>query len=116
MSQDFVSAANVKDFNDSPMKVVEVNGKEVLIAKIGEEYLATSNRCPHMGGNLSYGTLEGSVIKCYAHGRRFDLRDGSPQTSGLSKLLGGSHLPAYEVKIEGDEIMVATAPRPGQDS
>ena len=111
MNQEFIAVAVTQDFEDSPLKVVEANGREILIAKVGDEYLATGNRCPHMGSNLSYGTREGSVIKCYAHGRRFDLRDGSPQGHGLSKLLGGRGLTTYEVKIEGDKIMLSTTPR-----
>ena len=39
MSQDFVSVASAKDFNETPMKVVEVNGKEVLIATLVNEHV-----------------------------------------------------------------------------
>jgi 3-phenylpropionate/trans-cinnamate dioxygenase ferredoxin component len=112
MTGEFSAVANIRDFADSPLKVVEVEGREILIAKAGDEYLAAGNRCPHMSGHLSYGTLEGSVIKCYAHGRRFDLRNGNPQTSGLGKLLGGHGLTTYEVKLQGEEILVSTTPRP----
>jgi nitrite reductase/ring-hydroxylating ferredoxin subunit len=115
MSQDFSAVAHVDDFKDAPLQVVESGGKEILIAKIGDEYLAVGNRCPHMGAKLSNGSLEGRIIKCYAHGRRFDLRDGSPQGHGLGKLLGGHGLRTYEVKLDGDRIMLSTTPRqPGE--
>jgi 3-phenylpropionate/trans-cinnamate dioxygenase ferredoxin subunit len=58
------------------MKAVTVEERELLLARAGDEYYATDERCPHMGGRLSQGKLEGTVVVCPRHGSRFDLTDG----------------------------------------
>ncbi len=44
-----------------------------LLARVGDKYYAADNRCPHMGGKLSPGKLEGTVVTCPRHGSQFDL-------------------------------------------
>ncbi len=55
----FVPAGKTVEFADGTMKRVPVSGREVLIARAGNKYYAADNRCPHMGGDLSQGKLEG---------------------------------------------------------
>ncbi len=64
------------DLTDGTMKAVTVEGKELLLAQIGEDFYAAEERCPHMGARLSEGKLEGTIVVCPRHGSRFDLRDG----------------------------------------
>ena len=68
-----------------------------------------------MGGNLSQGTLEGTVVTCPRHHSQFDITDGhvirwtdwSGIKLGVGKLLRSPRpLKTYEVKIEEDKIMV----------
>jgi 3-phenylpropionate/trans-cinnamate dioxygenase ferredoxin subunit len=87
MSPKYIKVARTVDLKDNPMKVVEVPGKEILITLVDANYYTTLNRCPHMVGNLSHGKLEGTTIKCSAHGRRFDIRDGRVQGHSIGKLL-----------------------------
>ena len=37
---------------------------------------AIDDACPHGGGSLVMGTLEGMQVRCTAHGLKFDIRDG----------------------------------------
>ena len=30
----------------------EINGHEYMIARVGDNYYSSDNRCPHMGGKL----------------------------------------------------------------
>lgn len=103
------------EFTDGAMKEVKVQGREILLARVGGNYYVANNRCPHMGGNLSQGKLEGTVVTCPRHGSQFDLRDGHVvrwlNTSGLvltvSKLLKPPRpLQVYSVKVEGDTILI----------
>lgn len=41
-----------------------VKGQEILVARVGDNYYSVDNRCPHMGGNLSKGNLEGTIVTC----------------------------------------------------
>ena len=97
------------------MKEVLVNGHEILLAKVGDKYYAADNRCPHMGGKLSLGKLEGTVVTCPLHGSQFDLSDGKVvrwlKGSGIISAIGmvlksPRQLTTYQVNVEGDRILV----------
>lgn len=57
--------------------------------------------CPHQGGPLGKGNLQGCIITCPWHGWQFDVSTGQHQTS---KSLVHDKFP---VKVEGDQILVA---------
>lgn len=96
------------------MKVVNLAGNEVLLARVGDNYYAVRNRCPHMGGKLAEGKLEGSIVTCPLHGSQFDITNGQVVrwtkftgfTSRLAKLFKPPKpLITYKVKIEGDNVL-----------
>ena len=110
-----VQADRMTELEDGAMKEVLVQGRAVLLARIGDRYYAADNRCPHMGGKLSRGKLEGTVVTCPLHGSQFDLRNGEVvrwlKGSGLLSKIGKAlkspkSLTTYSVKIEDDAIVV----------
>jgi 3-phenylpropionate/trans-cinnamate dioxygenase ferredoxin subunit len=111
----FVEIATTDELEDGSMKMFAASGREILLARIGDNYYGADNRCPHMGGNLSMGKLEGTVVTCPRHHSQFDLTDGhvirwtdwSGFKLSLGKLLKSPRpLKTYEVKIEEDKILV----------
>jgi len=58
------------------MKKINVKGKDILLANVEGKYYAVDNRCPHLGGDLSKGKLDGTTIICPKHRSEFDLKDG----------------------------------------
>jgi 3-phenylpropionate/trans-cinnamate dioxygenase ferredoxin subunit len=111
----FVPVAKTGELKNGAMKQVNVSGHDILIAQVGGKYYAADNRCLHMGGNLSQGKLEGTVVTCPLHGSQFDLQDGhvvrwlkgSGVLSSLTKAVkGDKQLATYKLKTEGDSIMV----------
>ena len=111
----FVEAGKAGEFNDGMMKEVEIQDKKILLAKIKDKYYATTGRCPHFGGNLSRGILEGTVVTCPLHGSRFDLTDGhvvrwlkdSGVLSAVGKAFKGPRpLDTYKVKVEDNKILI----------
>lgn len=44
---------------------------------------AIDDSCPHGGGSLVVGTLEGMKVRCPAHGLKFDIRNGCMPHGGL---------------------------------
>jgi len=110
----FVEIGVKNEFIDGHMKMASVSGREILIARVGDNYYAADNRCPHMGGNLSQGKLKGTVVTCPRHHSQFDLTDGhvirwtdwSGLKLSLSKLLKSPRpLKVYEVKVDGEKIL-----------
>jgi glycine betaine catabolism B len=101
LSEDFVKAAESKDIAPSSMKAVDVAGEKVCIINIEGNYYAIGNVCTHVGGPLDEGTLEGYEVECPWHGSKFDIRTGEP-----TKPPARQSVPTYEVKLEGNNILV----------
>ena len=59
--------ANSNDLTEGTMKKYQVQDKEILIARIEGIYYAAQNKCPHFGGDLSKGKLEGTIAVSYTH-------------------------------------------------
>lgn len=57
--------------------------------------------CPHQGGPLGKGKLQGCILTCPWHGWQFDVSTGQHQTS--KSLVHGK----FRVKIEAGQILVA---------
>lgn len=107
--------ANIKDLNEGTMKKYQVQGKEILIARVEGEYYAVQNKCPHFGGDLSNGKLEGTIVTCPRHGSQFKMTDGTVvrwlKRAGFISTIGKALKPpkkllTYNIKIEGQDIMV----------
>ena len=84
--------AAVADIPPGGRKLVEVDGRAVVVFNLGGEFFALNNRCPHRGGSLCQGRLtglvqseepghyrysrRGEIIRCPWHGWEFDIRTG----------------------------------------
>jgi len=98
---EFVNVATKLDVPTDKMKSVEVNGKSILLANVGDEYYAIGDKCTHRSCKLSKGKLIGEIVKCPCHGSRFNVKTG--------EVIGGPATkpePRYEVKIEEDQIKI----------
>ncbi len=90
------------------MQEFEIDGQTVLVANIDGQFYATKGKCPHMGGALAKGKLEGRIVTCPRHGARFDVTTGKTLSGpkiGFLKL-STRDLPAYPVKVEGTGIQI----------
>ena len=110
----FTEVAKIDELQSGTMKIVSAEGREILLARVGDKYYATDNRCPHMKGDLSQGKLEGTVITCPVHSSKFDIGNGQVVrwlkgglTSRLGKALKLSrNLTVYSVKVEDGKVLV----------
>ncbi|HZD65836.1 MAG TPA: Rieske 2Fe-2S domain-containing protein [Acidimicrobiales bacterium] len=55
---------------------VVVEGRQVLLCRLGEQVLALDDVCSHAGGLLSRGRVAGASVTCPLHGSVFDLGNG----------------------------------------
>jgi 3-phenylpropionate/trans-cinnamate dioxygenase ferredoxin subunit len=90
------------------MKKVTVAGRELLIAHVSGVYYALNNKCPHMGGSLADGTLQGEIVTCPRHGSQFNVRTG--EAVGKAKVAFIRIMPhnaeRYETRVEGTNVIV----------
>ncbi len=112
---EFIDVCSTLDVPDGSLRKHEIGGREILLAKAGDRYYAADNRCPHMGGDLSQGTLEGTVVTCPRHHSQFDLNDGHvlrwTDWSGIKLSVAKLFRPpgplkTHEVKTEAERILV----------
>jgi len=96
----FVKAANASDLKAGENKVVNVNGTEIALFNVEGQFYAITNTCPHRGGPLGEGSLEGDVVTCPWHGWRFNVK------TGISPVMPAMKVEQYEVKVEGNEVFV----------
>jgi 3-phenylpropionate/trans-cinnamate dioxygenase ferredoxin subunit len=109
-----IEVAKIEELKSGTMKMVMAEGREILLARVGDKYFATDNRCSHMNGDLSQGKLEGTIVTCPRHGSQFDITNGQTVrwlTGGLLSKLGGALKPpkalrVYNVKVEGGKVLV----------
>ncbi|MGA7815855.1 Rieske (2Fe-2S) protein [Caballeronia sp.] len=65
-------------------KLVFVDCRSVVLFNIDGEFHAVENSCPHNGASLAGGQIEGRLLRCPAHGLRFDVATGCmPGKGGL---------------------------------
>jgi nitrite reductase/ring-hydroxylating ferredoxin subunit len=94
----FVEVAKKDELGPGAMKKVSVAGHELLVARACESYYCADNRCPHLGGDLSHGTLEGTVVTCPDHYSRFDIASGSViQWTNLAGVVARTARKVYDV-------------------
>lgn len=101
LSTNFVKVAETKDIQSSNMRPIDLDGERVGSVNVDRSYYAIGNICTHLGGPLNEGKLEGYDVECPWHGSKFDVRTGEP-TRPLAQQL----VPAYEVKVEENSILV----------
>jgi nitrite reductase/ring-hydroxylating ferredoxin subunit len=76
----------------------ECGGHTICVANMNGTLAAVDNICPHRGGPLGQGIVEGAKIVCPWHGWEFDLATGNNEfTPNLSVL-------SYELKVEGEAV------------
>jgi 3-phenylpropionate/trans-cinnamate dioxygenase ferredoxin subunit len=83
------------------MKAVEVNQEQVLLVNVDGKLFACDNLCPHAGGLLSEGELNGSEVECRRHGSVFNVTSGQ-----AVKPPAIENLRTFDVRVEGLSVLV----------
>ncbi|MBI2181866.1 MAG: Rieske 2Fe-2S domain-containing protein [Deltaproteobacteria bacterium] len=69
-----------QEIQEGSAKLVRVRNEEVAVFKHQGRLCALQNNCPHEGGQLAMGWLEGGEVVCPLHGYKFDLKTGACST------------------------------------
>ncbi|HRN57398.1 MAG TPA: Rieske 2Fe-2S domain-containing protein [Agriterribacter sp.] len=88
-------------FGANDIAVIEVGDKAVCIGRFKDALYAFASRCPHAGGPLSDGCINGAGhIVCPVHGYKFNMRTGY-NISGE-----GYYLKHWPVAVRADGVFV----------
>jgi len=98
---EFLKVAQISDLAPGEKILVEYDEEDVGLFNIDGEIFAISDVCTHDNGPLVEGELDGDCIICPRHGARFNVKTGQQTMPAISPV------PLYEVKVEGDDILIA---------
>jgi len=100
VAEEWITVAKAKDVADGAMVEVDLDGKAIAIANVGGSFYAVAGECPHQGGPIAEGELEGSIVTCPWHNFRFDITNGrtlDPPIGNCAK---------YQVRVEGADLQL----------
>lgn len=95
----FVKACAATDIAPGTGKMVTLEGKEIAIFNCDGTFRAIDNECPHRGGPLAEGDLEGCLVTCPWHAWQFDITTGESITDDTK-------VDCYPCRLEGGDVLV----------
>ena len=99
----------VPDVAEGELSGARVAGLKLCIGRSDGELFAVDDECPHAGGSLSEGLLDGDQVVCPLHAYGFEVRSGHcPDDPSCS-------IRAYAIRLEDGQIQVRL-PEPQTDS
>jgi nitrite reductase (NADH) small subunit len=102
-------------------RAVSLGGREIAIFNLGastglgagDRFLAVENRCPHLGGPLADGIVNGCQVVCPLHAWKVRLDTGAVDRPGTAACVR-----TFPTRVEGDTVLVqlpAAALTPGDN-
>ena len=96
-----VKVAHTKDLTPGKAAAVELEGNRIAVFNVDGAFYAIEDTCPHAGGPLSEGKVDGGKVICPWHDAAFDLKTGDvlspPAFDGVK---------SYKVVVEGNDVKV----------
>jgi nitrite reductase/ring-hydroxylating ferredoxin subunit len=95
------NSINEINFSSNDLAEVEAGGKTICVALYNDNLLACTKKCPHAGGILANGFVDGmGNIICPLHRYKFSLHNGR-NVSGE-----GYFLKTFQVEIRNEGIFI----------
>ncbi len=98
----FEKVCPIDAIEENSNKAFEVNGKNILLIRRGDDVFAMDNVCTHDRAPLEGGMVYDDVIMCPRHGGKFEINTG--KAAGLPVIMDNN---TYDVKIEDGVVFVA---------
>ena len=98
---EFQKVAKTSEILDGEVMPFYVDGIAIAVCNINNNFYAFRDECSHETFPLSDGDIEGDNIVCIYHGAEFDVKTGEAVC-----LPAIEPVEAYELKVEGDDILV----------
>ena len=104
MEAQYIKVAELDQIPEGSSIGIELeDGPKICIANSDGEIYAIADRCTHADFPMHNGTVHGgATIECAWHGARYDMATGRP-----IRLPAMKPIKTYEVKIDGNDILIA---------
>ena len=109
MPSNFIPIAKIEDLPPGTCKTIETKDWGIALFNLDGRIFALDNNCPHAGGPLGEGTIEGEHIACPWHGWKFHIPTGVCQKNPTPSW----NVVCYDVREVDGTIQIAL---PSQDS
>ena len=96
-----VRVAACSEIPSGSAKVVVACGRVVALFHLDGAFFAVDNTCPHRGGPLAEGVLEGRVVTCPWHGWKYDVRTGEMTMNPAARVN------CYQARVESGDVQVS---------
>lgn len=110
---------NTTDLDEGDRVIREIEGSEIAVFHVNDEYVAVANYCVHAGGPVCEGKIsgmithkagewdwewdrDGEILACPWHGWEFDLLSGEFLSDPRYNLI------TYDTHVEDGTVYVAT--------
>ena len=98
-----VKVAETRDLTPGQGKLVEVDGQPIALFNVSGTFYALGAVCPHEGGPLQDGELDGDTVICPWHGFDYNLKTGE------CLMDPGLRVATFVVKTKGDDVFIEVA-------
>ena len=106
MNKQYVTVAKLSELEPGTCRSIELRQIGLALFNVNGEIFALDNTCPHAGGPLGEGDLEGDIVKCPWHGWKFNVRTGQRIRNPGQEWT----VQSYEVRIIDGAIQVLVPP------
>jgi len=90
----------LENIPEGEVRAVRTDGAVLCIGVADGELFAVDDECPHAGGSLSEGMLDGDQVICPLHAYGFEIRTGHcPDDPSCS-------IRSYAIRRQGNKIQV----------
>ena len=96
----FVRVASLGELAPGTVMEAQFNGEPYAICNLAGEVRAFAGTCPHAGGPLGEGIIDGENLVCPWHAWEYNCR------TGVNTYDDSVRLASFAVKVEGDDILV----------
>jgi nitrite reductase (NADH) small subunit len=93
--------AAVGELGEGQARTVDVDGRSIAVFNVAGSFYAIDNLCPHRGGPLAEGDVDGKLVVCPWHGWRWDVTTGSNANNPAVRVS------CYPVTVEQGTIFVS---------
>ncbi len=97
----FRDVLGVESLEDGTMRALDVDGRPVLVVRVGQEWLAVDNRCGGSPLPLEFSRLDGTTLHCSWHGCQYDVR------TGVRLDAPGDRLAVFPISVEDGRVRIA---------
>jgi len=105
---DYIKVCLLTDLPNGSQRIVQVGTQKVALFHFNNEITAIANACLHKAGPLGLGLVEkkydGLYVTCPWHGWEYNIKTGSAPPGFKDQQA------VYEVKLEGDDILLSAQP------